>query len=732
MADLAQPDLLSAGETGMKPARTNPFLMESDAPHAEFWQIRGPVAPAKLSPLYRLGTFFAAAGMVLLPLIYVGMIAGLGWWIYDFASAGPSVTPGRRKGQATFFTYVVPIVVGVIVIIFMIKPLFSRRPKSVEPRALRREDEPRLFAFIEQVCDLVRAPRPRRVLVDLNVNASASLSHGLWSLFSRNLTLTIGLPLAGGLSARQFGGVLAHEFGHFAQGAGMKTTYVVRMVSFWFARVVYERDRLDAALEDWAKGLDIRLGIVLHAARLMVWCARRILWVLMWVGQLISSVLMRQMEFDADHYEIQTAGSEGFITTARRLRVLGLGAHITHEKQREAYQAKRLVDDLPGWMLHETRELPEETRVQIAKHAENEKTGWFDTHPSDAERIACAEAAKSEGVLQAEVPASALFSNFAGLSQEVTTAFYREVLELKPGTIALEPLARMTGESDEAKRGDVASEKYFDGVLGARAMVFLNPADVAACAENWRERSLAARAPASEEEKAASKELHEGFGREHGLRAVLGFDEASIGWKAEELQLASTKDARPALATLLGGMTRAEQTLAPCLARFRSRLAAAVAANFADASTPPEAQAEVRRCIATLNFIEGIEATLRMIFVHTAPLGAILENMERASKAEAVFPAVKRLSDALAPQVQAVLDRAKDVAYPLPHALGTVSMQDYLTSEVSHSDPMILTFLRGGAILDRIYAVYRRIIGRLAILATAVEAQIDQPSTAAV
>ena len=185
-------------------------------------------------------------------------------------------------------------------------------------RALRREDEPRLFAFIEQICDLARAPRPRRVLVNLDVNASASLSHGVWSLFSRNLTLTIGLPLAGGLTARQFGGVLAHEFGHFAQGAGMKTTYVVRMVSFWFARVVYERDRMDAALENWAKGLDIRIGIVLHTARLMVWCVRRVLWVLMSVGQLISSALMRQMEFDADHYEIQTAGSEGFISTARR------------------------------------------------------------------------------------------------------------------------------------------------------------------------------------------------------------------------------------------------------------------------------------------------------------------------------------------------------------------------------------------------------------------------------
>jgi hypothetical protein len=85
-----------------------------------------------------------------------------------------------------------------MVILFMIKPLFSRRPKSVEPRRLKREEEPELFEFINQISDLVGSPRPKRVQVDLQVNASAALTHGFWSLFTRNLTLTIGLPLAGG------------------------------------------------------------------------------------------------------------------------------------------------------------------------------------------------------------------------------------------------------------------------------------------------------------------------------------------------------------------------------------------------------------------------------------------------------------------------------------------------------------------------------------------------------
>lgn len=52
--------------------------------------------------------------------------------------------------------------------------------------------------------------------------------------------LTIGLPLVAGLSLQQLAGVLAHEFGHFSQGAGMRLTYIVRSINAWFLRVVYE------------------------------------------------------------------------------------------------------------------------------------------------------------------------------------------------------------------------------------------------------------------------------------------------------------------------------------------------------------------------------------------------------------------------------------------------------------------------------------------------------------
>jgi hypothetical protein len=52
-----------------------------------------------------------------------------------------------------------------------------------------------------------------------------------------DLVLTIGLPLVAGFNLREFAGVLAHEFGHFSQGVGMRISYVIRSISFWFTRV---------------------------------------------------------------------------------------------------------------------------------------------------------------------------------------------------------------------------------------------------------------------------------------------------------------------------------------------------------------------------------------------------------------------------------------------------------------------------------------------------------------
>jgi Zn-dependent protease with chaperone function len=668
--------------------------------------------------------------MVLLPLIYLGMIAAVGWWLCDYATNGLDATSSGtgRSSKGGFWLYIVPLIVGAMVIVFMIKPLFSRRPKSVEPRRLKPEDEPELFEFIGQICDLVGAPRPKRVQVDLQVNASAGLTHGFWSLFSRNLTLTIGLPLAGGLSTRELGGVLAHEFGHFAQGAGMMTTYMVRVVSMWFARVVYERDRWDATLDAWAKDSDFRIMIVLQIARFFIWCVRRILWVLMMVGQLISSVLMRQMEFDADHYEIQSGGTEAFIATSRRMRILNVGSQVANSRMAQSYQSRRLVDNLPGFMTLEAELLTDETRKKIAEASAEEKTGWLDSHPSDKERIAAAERAAAAGVLTGEEPGTELFRDFAALSREVTMTYYRDVLELPVKDIALLPLDDMAKESHGSKRGGEAMDTFFHGALTARTLMFLAPEDLALEAPGLIARNKAARLQTGDAEKERAKELAEALDREHVVRSVKALTSAKIPLKdLAALKLDSTKldyltAESMAVAAKLDALEVATQ---PVLATCRERLASALSFLLSLPETDPALNGEIRRFISILRCLQGIDPTLRGIRTHSIGLGAVLNAMEGSSDQQAVYAVASNAADALKPLVERVLAATKEVAYPFPHAGGIVTLAVYLTSDVNHSDAIIRDYLKSDAILDRVFQIYGRIMGRLAVLALEAEAQME-------
>ncbi len=310
--------------------------------------------------------------------------------------------------------YLGPAVAGGILVFFMVKPFFAAKAKTPEPITLDPAKEPLLFAFVQKICGLVGAPVPCRIDVDCQVNASASLRRGLWS---KDLVLTLGLPLATGLDMRQFAGVLAHEFGHFAQGAGMRLTYIIRKISFWFARVVYERDAWDLKLEQSAESTDWRIGIVLHMARGCVWLSRRILWALMHVGNAISCFMLRQMEYDADSYEAKLAGSDAFESTASRLRVLNVATQTAYEDVRQSWASSRLPENLPLLIDHKASSLPAEVQQKLSTSAASEKTGWFDTHPCDADRVRAARRLNEPGVFRLTDPASRLFSDFAELSK---------------------------------------------------------------------------------------------------------------------------------------------------------------------------------------------------------------------------------------------------------------------------------------------------------------------------
>jgi Zn-dependent protease with chaperone function len=400
------------------------------------FELSGVIQPPRLSLRYRVGLVIVAMAMLILPVIYLSLVIGAAWVVWWHATTNVWIVEGRTN-QLTLLAYVSPIVAGAILVFFLFKPVIARPNVCRGPISLSPVDEPEIFHFIETICAQVRAPIPRLVQVDCHVNASASFMPIRFGILKRDLVLTIGLPLVAGLSVRGFSGVLAHEFGHFAQRSGMRLTALVRSINHWFARVVYERDRWDGKLDEWARDQDWRSFLIVALARGGIWASRRVLAALMRVGQAVSCFMLRQMEYDADHYEIQLTGSAAFVRTSVRIRELHLAAHLAYQEIQHSWQARTLPADLPQFLVQHETTIPDAARA-AARDVSNATTRLWDTHPSDADRIRAAEVAAAPGIIaDGDASAKGLFRQFDALSAEATRHHYTHDLELDVTDAAL-------------------------------------------------------------------------------------------------------------------------------------------------------------------------------------------------------------------------------------------------------------------------------------------------------
>jgi Zn-dependent protease with chaperone function len=452
-----------------QPPKPPPLPANPLSPTEAVALVTGNIRPVGTTLGYRLSLALVGVVMLLLPLIYVAMIIGVGWgvWWHLVHDVG-MLTDHELRGKAALMVglaYVAPAFIGTVLVAFMVKPLLARRPKDAEPRSLRPEDEPTLFAFVNRICEAVGAPFPKRIDIDLNVNASASYRRGLASVMRNDLVLTIGLPLAAGMSVEQFAGILAHEFGHFTQAAGMGFGAVIHRINDWFARVVWQRDAWDVWLEEWSKAVDLRLAWILWLARGGIWLTRRILFGLMWVAHALSCHLSRQMEYDADLHQARLVGGKVVADTFRCLPRLSIAEQKAWQLLQESWFEGVLADSVPDLVVELSRRLSTEERGSIEKSVSEEKTAIFATHPADRERIARAAADGTAPVLVCGEPASRLFADFPRLCQTLSMARYTEALPGKVSPEQLRPVPALLSQQQAEKTARDAAERWLGGEL---------------------------------------------------------------------------------------------------------------------------------------------------------------------------------------------------------------------------------------------------------------------------
>jgi Zn-dependent protease with chaperone function len=427
------------------------------APLAPLFSSPQRMAARPVSFFYKLGLGLVTLAMVLLPCVYIALTALAGYGVYYFAThyfadVWTWHIPGRFGPLVKVVCSCTPLLVGTIVVFFMVKPIFARRANQMQPITLNPDHEPVFHALVHRICEIVGAPAPREIRLNCEVNASAGFRRGFRSFFGNDLVLTVGLPLLAGLSMREISGVIAHEFGHFTQGAAMRLSYIIRRVNFWFARVIYQRDSWDATLDDWAESEDGWVAFMVGCARPGVWFSRLILKGLMLVGHAITGFLMREMEYDADRCEIHVAGSEGFEWAMFHLAEAGATTNWLHHEMAKTWRAShRLPDNIPMLVAHHVAQMSDDARAKVAAGVCTGKSGWLDTHPSHGDRIAAARRIGAPGLFTEDAHAIDLLQNFYTLGKFVTLAHYEDDLEIPTTDDFLIPVEAVLNQPEPAE-----------------------------------------------------------------------------------------------------------------------------------------------------------------------------------------------------------------------------------------------------------------------------------------
>ena len=703
--------------------------------------VQTPIEPVRITLGYRLALAIVAFLMVLLPLIYVGLIGLTGYGVYWHLTTNTGILEASNRLKAKMMlllAYLAPAIAGGIMVAFMCKPLFASRPKYGEPKSLDRDDEPVLFEFVDSLCEAVGAPAPKSIMLDARVNAGAALTSSVFNPFSSDLALVIGMPLVAGMSLRQFGGVLAHEFGHFSQGSGMRLGRVIDKINQWFAFVVFQRDSWDEQLVSWSKDGDLRITWVLWLARGLVWLTRKILHGLMYVGAAVSGRLSREMEFDADRYEARFAGSNQFATTFARLHELQEGRGRAIGELQSSFRERRLVDNFFELMLHHANSLTDDERESLLHSALAEKSGLFDTHPSDADRIASVKRENAPGTFQLDMPASALFRDFAATCRAETLDFYRwQVGDVSANQLV--PTQAILARRKALQEQDDSKERLFADLYDYRWVLPL-PTSLSPASEpvdqilkqivRLRKRVIAHAAEHSKVMDAVYFE--QTFAQEANLAVLLLNGNIKVGKTTFRAPMTTLDEVRSVRQQIATNKATADESLSVLVSDFATRLLLPLSLLGHSDATDRVANADelwnsANELLLKLHQLQAHHDSLLEARDARELIEDMLKQFEGREENELFRACLRKTSQKGVELLRELRPLFDQTPYPFEHADGKVSLAHYLIPEMpavndlEHVHSVLTHVLMEGLRLTT------RLVGELCVIAEKVETALGLP-----
>lgn len=214
---------------------------------------------------------------------------------------------------------------GVMIIVFLFKFMFSKHKTDLSNyKEITRKEEPKLFAFIDEIVKTTETKFPKKVYISSEVNASVFYDSSFWSMFLPiKKNLHIGLGLVNSVTHDELKAILSHEFGHFSQKSMKVGSYVYNVNQVIF-NLLFDNDSYNKLILNWANvsgyfSIFVSIGIKIIEG---------IQWLLGKMYNVVNKnylALSREMEFHADEVAANVTGYLPLKTSLLRLDLANQG-----------------------------------------------------------------------------------------------------------------------------------------------------------------------------------------------------------------------------------------------------------------------------------------------------------------------------------------------------------------------------------------------------------------------
>ena len=605
------------------------------------------------------------------------------------------------------------ITLGLLAIPLLLKPLLSVRLPRYRGLALVPEQEPDLYAFIEDVCERGQLPMPHLIYLETMPRIEASYYQGPAGFFQNRIVLKLGVPLVSGLDSSQLASLIAQALNRFRGKYLPRANSMVLATQSWLQRALHEPDVVDDRLHTWqaqgriGEGFSRLLERYLGLARwpLLLW---------MGMGQLIAHRPVHRLVADADKMALAFCGTAGFVPQLERVRLLQHANQQTMQGLRAHWEGGHsLPDDLVKVLMQQVARYPATMgqRLRDQQRRRYRSQAWL--APCDTLRLARVAQQRIQGSYTCRSAATSLFSHYDKLTRWMTLRYYHHELNL-PVTRQQLQLSMPAGVAAKQRISRAFLGLYQGYPVTSLKSIYLEIRDRDEPKDICREM---------QERIGAERERAEYFVRMMGdnhtvMLDALTREEVQLAglwreWGEERLARAELEDfhqhARDAEDEFAAALKEQQRFLYPHIRHLAARLVLAWEANR-------DLWKELMILLDMLDRIEQVAEHLRDLTQQTLLLELLLSFQHQPFNKRIASRIEQRSSDVHG-LIVAIGLSLKQAAYPFRDSKAK-RLMDYLLAE-SRSDHSPEGELdRGMDVLTRLPVVRDRVMARLLELAT--------------